>query len=114
MAPMIITIKTITAINAPKRVFPISSNKANKISFVCSNPKTIKQNNIDILHLQEADIQEDTFTNCPFICSSFDTIPNNSPNGYGTASLIKSELPVSNVRLDSLGRGIIFDIAPLS
>ena len=38
---------TITAINAPKRVFPISSNNANKISFVCSTPKNIKQNNID-------------------------------------------------------------------
>ena len=42
-----ISIKTITAIKAAKRVFAISSNKANKISFVFSNPKTIKHNNID-------------------------------------------------------------------
>ena len=58
----------------------------------------IQQNSIDILHCQEIDISEDTFEECNYINSTFDIISINSPNMYGTASLVKNELstPSSN------------------
>ena len=60
-----------------------------------------KYNNCDIVHLQEAQIEEETFSNCEFITSSYNIIPNNSPSKYGTASLVRSELTVENLRFDS-------------
>ena len=60
-----------------------------------------KFNNCDIVHLQESHIEEDTFSNCDFLNSSYNIIENNSPSKYGTASLVKSELSVENIRSDS-------------
>ena len=74
----------------------------------------IKYNNCDIVHLQEANIKDDSFSTCDFISSSFNIISNNSLNGYGTASLVKSELTVENIRCDTEGRVIVFDIGELS
>ena len=71
----------------------------------------IKENNCDILHLQEAQIDENTFRECNFIESSFSVISNNAENKYGTASLVKNDLIVENVMCDTKGRVIIFDIA---
>ena len=73
-----------------------------------------KYNNCDIVHLQEAQIEEETFSNCEFITSSYNIIPNNSPSKYGTASLVRSELTVENLRFDSEGRVIVFDIGDFS
>ena len=43
--------------------------------------------------------------------SSFDIIQNNSPNNkYGTASLVRNDLVVENINLDTNGRVITFDI----
>ena len=66
-----------------------------------------KFNKCDILHLQEAHIEEDTFSNCEFICSSYVIISNNSPTKYGTASLVRSELTPENIRFDLGGRVIV-------
>ena len=74
----------------------------------------IRKYKIDILHLQEADIEENTFDTCPLICSSYDIIPNNSQNGYGTASIYKSDLTVTNIRLDTLSKCIVFDVGDLT
>ena len=74
----------------------------------------IKYNKIDILHMQEIQIQENTFSDCDFISSSFNLISNNSENQYGTASLIRSDLDFKNVRCDSAGRAIVFDIGGVS
>ena len=52
----------------------------------------LQHNKIDILHLQETNILEDTFRNCNLISSSYSIIFNNSPSNYGTACLIKSDL----------------------
>ena len=71
----------------------------------------IKENNCDILHLQEAQIDENTFRECNFIESNFSVISNNAENKYGTASLVKNDLIVENVMCDTKGRVIIFDIA---
>ena len=73
-----------------------------------------KYNNCDIVHLQEAQIEEETFSNCEFITSSYNIIPNNPPSKYGTASLVRSELTVENLRFDSEGRVIVFDIGDFS
>ncbi|MCS5584342.1 MAG: hypothetical protein NZ777_12590, partial [Pseudomonadales bacterium] len=35
--------------------------------------------NIDILHLQEAHIEPDTFSNCPYIDENFEILFNNNP-----------------------------------
>ena len=50
----------------------------------------IKYNKIDVAHLQEIDICDETFSGCNFISSSFDIITNNAENKYGTASLVKN------------------------
>ena len=49
----------------------------------------IRHNRIDILHLQESNIEENTFNDCKLITSSFNLIVNNSQNKYGTASWSK-------------------------
>ena len=74
----------------------------------------MKYNKIDILHLQESDINADTFSDCNFISSSFNIIINNSESKYGTASLIRSDLNFENVRCDTAGRAIVFDIGNIS
>ena len=70
----------------------------------------LHQNDIDVLHLQEIDIVEDSFRNCNFISSSYNILTNNSPTKYGTASLVKSDLYVENIVCDTEGRALIFDI----
>ena len=68
----------------------------------------------DVLHLQEANIDEETISSCNFLQNSYNIFENNSINKYGTASLVKSELIVDNLRYDSEGRVIIFDIGNLT
>ena len=73
-----------------------------------------KSNNCDIIHLQEAHIESETFSTCDFIQSSYNIIENNSTNKYGTASLVKSELSFENIRNDLDGRILLFDIGNMS
>ena len=70
----------------------------------------IKTYDVDILHLQECHIETDTFSSCRLINSSFTIIHNNSSSKYGTASLVKSTLPVEDVILHHSGRIILFNI----
>ena len=72
----------------------------------------IKTYDVDILHLQECHIETDTFSSCRLINSSFTIIHNNSSSKYGTASLVKSTLPVEDIILHHSGR-IIFSILDL-
>ena len=69
---------------------------------------------IDILHLQEINICDDSFSTCDVICSSYNIISNNAPSKYGTASLIKTDFIPENVLLDSNGRVIVFNVGPLT
>ena len=73
-----------------------------------------RNNNCDILHLQEANILDDTFSSCNLLQSSFNIIENNATNKYGTASLVKTDLKIDNIQLDSEGRAIIFDIGDIT
>ena len=73
----------------------------------------LKQHKINIIHLQEINILEDSFKNCNFINSNYNILQNNSPTKYGTASLIKSDLDIDNVVCDSEGRALLFDVGNL-
>ena len=70
----------------------------------------IKFNDIDILHCQEINVTEEAFQDCNFIKSSFNIIKNNAINRYGTASLVKNFLNIENVKMDTKGRAILFNI----
>ena len=70
--------------------------KQNQIQFI------MQEHKIDILHLQETNILEDTFKNCNLISSSYNIISNNSPTNYGTSCLIKSDLEAENHAFISL------------
>ena len=75
-------------------------------SFVC----TYK---VDILHLQECKMDDDTFSQCGFLTSNYNLFSNNKPDDsyYGTASLVRSDLEVSNVHTDNDGRILVFEAA---
>ena len=57
----------------------------------------VKQNNSDIVHLQETDIEESSFQHCDFINSNYCILVNNSLSGYGTACLVHNDFLVENV-----------------
>ena len=57
----------------------------------------LKTNNVDILHCQEINIDEETFSTCDFISSSYNIVANNSSTKYGTASLVKNEFGIENI-----------------
>ena len=61
--------------------------------------------------MQECHITEETFVQCPHICNNYNLLINNSKTKYGMASLVKSDLDVSNVATDENGRVIVFDVA---
>ena len=69
---------------------------------------------LDILNIQEININSDSFSNCRQISSSFSIISNNAPSKYGTASIIKTELDLKNITMDTNERVILFDIADLT
>ena len=71
----------------------------------------VKHNKIDILHCQEIETCSNSFQDCSFISSSFNLLPNNSPiNKYGTASLVRNDLYVENVKMDTNGRALVFEV----
>ena len=74
----------------------------------------LKGNKIDILHLQETFINDETFSQCTYINTNFIIIHNNSNNMYGTASLVRSCLPVENIILHESGRIILFNISGIT
>ena len=74
----------------------------------------LKRYKCDILHLQETNIENETFSSCCYISNNYNIIHNNSLSQYGTASLVKSEFLVENVRCDSDGRVLIFDIQQMT
>ena len=70
----------------------------------------ISRENIDILHLQEINVDENTFAQCNFIQSNYHLVQNNATNKYGTASLIRSNFNPENIKMDTHGRAIFFNI----
>ena len=74
----------------------------------------IIRESLDILHLQEINIVEESFSACNAVSSSFNIISNNAANKYGTATIIKSDFSPTNVLFDTKGRAIIFDIGGIT
>ena len=74
----------------------------------------VKQNKIDIVNLQEINIENDTFSECKYITSSFNLLVNNSQNKYGTACLVRNEYQVENINMDKEGRIIIFEMGGMT
>ena len=70
----------------------------------------LKTYNIDILNCQEINVDSESFQSCNFINSSYDIISNNASNKYGTCSFVTSTLQPVNIKFDTNGRIIIFDI----
>ena len=70
----------------------------------------LKTYSIDILNLQEINIDSDSFLDCHFINSSYNIISNNASNKYGTCCLVSSTLQPDNIKFDTNGRVIIFNI----
>ena len=70
----------------------------------------LKTNNVDILHCQEINIDEEIFSSCDLISSSYNIVANNSSTKYGTASLVKNEFSIENIVKDTGGRVVMFDI----
>ena len=77
--------------------------------------ETYLQNfNIDILHLQESRIEEDTFTQCNFVSSNYSVLQNNIHNKYGTDSLVRNSFFPESIILHQSGRIIIFNIGDIT
>ena len=70
--------------------------------------------NIDILNCQETNILDSSFENCDFINSSFNIISNNASNKYGTCCLVSTSLEPANIKFDTCGRAITFDIGDMT
>ena len=74
----------------------------------------LQTHSIDILHLQESHLDEETFSQCNFISSNFNIIQNNSNTKYGTASIVKNTLTPEGIILHQSGRIIIFNIEDIT
>ena len=70
--------------------------------------------NIDILNCQEINIISDSFEQCDFINSSYNIISNNASNKYGTCCFISNSLSAENIKYDTNGRIIVYDINRLT
>jgi len=74
----------------------------------------IKSYKVDILQCQEIDISDDSFSNCNFITSNYEILENNAVNKYGTCSIVSNSLVTENVKSDTNGRIICFDIGQMT
>ena len=70
----------------------------------------IKFYNLDILNCQEINILSDSFEHCDYINSSVNIISNDESNKYGTCSFFSNSFQAENIKSDTNGRAIIFDI----
>ena len=71
--------------------------KVNQIEFL------VKTNKIDILHLQETNILEETFENSNYLKNNYQILFQNNESGFGVCSLINNELETKNVLLHPSG-----------
>ena len=74
----------------------------------------LKRNHVDILHCQEINVEEDSFSQCNYIAANYNVYSNNALNKYGTASIVKNDFNVENLKMDTEGRAIRFNIDQLT
>ena len=70
----------------------------------------IKRHKIDVLNCQEINIEDKSFHSCKFISSNYHIISNNAINKFGTATIIRNCFHAENIRMDTSGRAIYFNI----
>ena len=70
----------------------------------------LKVYKVDILNCQEVNIKEDTFSQMNFIANSYEIITNNATNKYGTCCLVSNSFQPENIKCDTNGRAIVFNI----
>ena len=70
----------------------------------------LKMNNLDILLCQETYINDTSFKNCEYIMKFYNIISNNALNEYGTLCIVKNSLDISDIKFDTEGRVITFNI----
>lgn len=70
----------------------------------------VKIHGIHVVHLQESQIDNDTFCE-GYIYSNFNVYPNNAPTGYGTATMVRNHLIVNKHLTDTNGRIQLIEIA---
>ena len=70
----------------------------------------LKSYKVDVLNCQEINISEDSFTNCNHITSNYVILSNNAQNRYGTCCLVSNNYCTENVKTDTNGRIITFNI----
>ena len=101
--PIAISIAYINCVGQSK--FPVAKQLEIQ-SFICSQK-------LDIIHLQECKIDEDSFSNCGLVTNNFNIFSNNKHDEsfYGTASLVRSDLEVTKIHTDDDRRVIVFDAA---
>ena len=74
----------------------------------------LQNNSIDILHLQECRIDDETFDQCGFLTSNNKVLKNNNQNEYGTASIVKNHFIPEDIIIHNSGRIIIFNIGDIT
>ena len=74
----------------------------------------LKSYRIDILNCQEINISEDSFTSCDYVTSAYNILTNNAQNKYGTCSFVSNSYQTSNVKTDTNGRVLAFDVDNLT
>ena len=62
----------------------------------------------------EINIDDNSFSQCNFIAANYNIYSNNALNSYGTASFVKNDFVVENVKMDTEGRDIIFSVDKLT
>jgi exonuclease III len=70
----------------------------------------LKSYKIDVLHCQEINISQDSFNSCDHINSAYNIVSNNAQNKYGTCSIVSNQYNVENLKTDTNGRVIAFNI----
>ena len=74
----------------------------------------IKEHKIGVLHLQETNIVESTFSQCPHIATNYKIIFQNNETGFGVCSLVHNDLETSNEIQHPSGRLIAFDVGDIT
>ena len=70
----------------------------------------LKTYNFDILMCQETLLDKEGFNQCEFIENSYNIITNNFKNEYGTCCFVKNLMNIYDIKFDTAGRVIIFNI----
>ena len=74
----------------------------------------LRNHKIDILNCQEINVSSESFENCDFINSSYNIITNNASNKYGTCCLVSNTMQPENIKFDTNGRIIVFNLGNMT